>query len=202
MMVRCGMPAAARERVKRYANSDHVERRVADVCRAVGKFIAYWGFKEIHGRIWTLLAMRRDALTQAGIARALGVSRALVSGSIEELARHGLVRTVGSHRNAPYVAVFDVWPTIADVLRSREWVLIESARAAFAAALEAIASVERSGARTPYDATRVKALLAMTEVAHAFLRILMRIRTAPGVQSLGGWAGKASGLLERIRRVW
>ena len=44
------------------------ERLVQHVVRigdAVGDFIEYWGFKRIHGRVWTLLALRSSPMTQS-----------------------------------------------------------------------------------------------------------------------------------------
>jgi len=69
-----------------------MQRRVVRVCEATGEFIAWWGFKSIHGRIWALLALSRDPVSQAELSRTLGVSRALVSGAIAELLEYGLVR--------------------------------------------------------------------------------------------------------------
>jgi DNA-binding transcriptional regulator GbsR (MarR family) len=193
----------ARQRLVRpTATSERADRRVQEACRAVGDFIAYWGFKKIHGRVWATLATRKEPLSQAAIARLLGVSRALVSATIDDLSSHGLVRSTGPERHAPYVAVFDVWPTIADVLRSREWLLVERARVAFAAALTEVEALERQGRRTPYDRVRLGALLSMTQVARAFLRILIGLRRAPAQKSLGGWAGKAGGLLTLIKNAW
>jgi predicted MFS family arabinose efflux permease len=44
------------------------------------------------------------------------------------------------------------------------------------------------------------AWVAEAEVAQGFVRILLRLRSAPGVDVLGGWLGKATGLLGRLRR--
>ncbi len=65
--------------------SDRMTHRVLQVCDTVGSFIAWWGFKAIHGRVWTLLALRGAPMSQAEIGRTLSVSRALVSGAVHEL---------------------------------------------------------------------------------------------------------------------
>lgn len=179
---------------------DGMRRRVLGVAEAVGDFIAYWGFKAIHGKVWTLLALSTHPRTQIEIARTLGVSRSLISGSVAELSRLGLVRAVGDERNAPYEAVLDVWPTISDVLRSREWMLIESARVALEAALDEAAVVERvePGASSEWSAERMRFLLKMTEVAQTFIRLLLRIRAAPAVETFSGWLTRAAGLVSRL----
>ncbi|MGB1014726.1 MAG: GbsR/MarR family transcriptional regulator [Nannocystaceae bacterium] len=183
------------------ATPDHLERRILQVCNAIGEFIAYWGFKSIHGRIWTLLALHREPQTQVGIAQALGVSRSLVSGSISELQRYGLVRPISTHRNAPFEAVVDVWPTIADILRTREWMLIESARLALEAAIDEV-EIGSAEVRKTYDLERLRLLLAMTQSAQTVLKLLLRMRNPPSSDSLRLWLGKLNGLIGRLRTPW
>ena len=179
-------------------NMDLVSRRVLAVCDKVGDFIAYWGFKSIHGRIWAYLALYKVPVPQAELARVLNVSRSLVSESMAELQRWGLVRPASDEHHAPYTAVVDIWPTISDVLRTREWLLIESTRMSLEGALEAIEREERAGNPSPFDASRVRLLLTMTEIAQAFIRLLIRMRQAP-TDSFGQWVAKASGMLKLFR---
>ena len=174
-------------------------RRIVRVCDVVGEFIDYWGFKAVHGRIWALLALSRRPLSQTQIATILELSRAGVSQSIDELQGYGLVRRVSDKRNAPYEAVVDVWPIIADVLRAREWILIEKARVALEAAIEEAESADDKN--IPYDIERMRMLLGMTEVAQTFLELLMRVRTVGMFENFAGWAGKTAGLLNRFRRA-
>lgn len=178
---------------------DPATRRVLGVCDAVGSFIEYWGFKSIHGRVWTLLALRAEPVAQAEIAGTLGVSRSLVSGAVAELSRLGLVRAVGDHRNAPYEAVMDFWPTIADVLRGREWMLLERARLALEAAIDEVERGAEGGPR--YDAGRMKVLLAFTELGQALLRTLMTIRTPRTPDRLGAWIKGAASVVHRVRKA-
>lgn len=177
-------------------HDDRLSLRVRQVCEAVGSFIEYWGFKAIHGRIWTLLALSNAPMTQVEVADFLDVSRSLVSGAMGELLSHGLVRPIDDHRNAPYVAVVDVWPTIADVLREREWMLVESARVALEGALE-----EAEFSREPmprFSVERMRFLLRMTEIAQAFLRILMNLRVPRRLEGLGGWLKDTAKFLQGI----
>lgn len=178
---------------------DALTRRVLDVCEATGAFIEYWGFKGILGRVWALLALRAEPLSQTEIASLLGVSRSLVSGAIAELQRRGLVRAVGDHRNAPYEAVIDVWPSIADVLRSREWMLIESARLSLDAAIEEAEVHQSTGEPVPFDVARMRMLLLMTETAQGFLKALIAMRGARPIESLTGWVSRASELVASLR---
>ena len=150
---------------------------------AVGAFIENWGFRGALGRVWCYLALSRAPLSQAEIARQLGVSRALVSSSIAELERLGLVRPKSARRQAPYEAVIDVWPTIAGVLRTRESQLLESVRSALETAQEAADEASADGRPLAYDQERVSLLLNMTQLAHRLLRFLMTLgETAAATQ--------------------
>lgn len=174
-------------------------RAILQVAQAAGNFIEYWGFKANHGRIWTLLALHREPLSQAELAELLGVSRSLVSTAMAELLEFGLVRAVDDHRNAPYVAVIDIWPTIADVLRSREWMLLEGARVALEAAIEEAELAGGSESPPRWDVDRLRMLLALTEMAQGFLKMLMALRLPRAQEGFGGWLGKAQSLVSRLR---
>ena len=119
--------------------------------------------------MWTLLALRNEPLAQNQIVEALGVSKALVSSAISELGGYGLVQPVSERRNAPYVAVIDIWPVISRILREREWMLIERARVALEATLEEAEIQRRYGTQINYDVSRIQLLLSITESAQGFL---------------------------------
>ncbi|MBW2732060.1 MAG: hypothetical protein JRH20_06670 [Deltaproteobacteria bacterium] len=176
-----------------------LDRRVRDLCDAVGAFIDYWGFRAIHGRVWVLLAIRSEPMSQAEIAAFLQVSRALVSTAMSELQGYRLVRPTHEHRNAPYTATIDVWPTITDVLRSREWMLLESSRLALEATVDEISMREREGQSHPYRLKRLRILLAMTEMAQALLKVLLSLGGARTPRGLGRWISKAFAVTRSLR---
>ena len=180
---------------------DRLTARVLQVCDTVGAFIAWWGFKAIHGRVWTLLALRGRPVSQAEVARTLGVSRALVSSAVSELSGYGLVRPVGTSRHAPWEAVMDVWPVISDVLRSREWMMIESARVALEAAIEEAEFAAEDGDEVDWNVPRMRVLLGLTETAQAFLRILVKLRLPKTFDAIGGWLSRASSVLQTLRKL-
>ncbi|MCA9561053.1 MAG: MarR family transcriptional regulator [Myxococcales bacterium] len=181
--------------------ADRQTRRVVQVCDASGRFIEYWGFKAIHGRVWTLVALRAAPLSQTEIATTLGVSRSLVSGAVAELVDYGLLRAVGTHRNAPYEAVMDFWPTIADVLRTREWMLLEGARVALEGAIDEAEYAQATDEPVLYDVERMRLLLALTEVGQSLLRILIGMRMPRGGERFATWLKNASGLVGKLRRL-
>jgi HTH-type transcriptional regulator, glycine betaine synthesis regulator len=181
------------------APPDRITQRVLAVCDSVGAFIEAWGFKAIHGKIWALLALRREPTPQTEVAEILGVSRSLISTAVSELVQYGLVRAIGDHRNAPYEARLDVWPTISDVLRSREWMLIERARLALEAALEEAEFCEESGQRTPYDLRRIRLVLAMTELAQTVLKLFLSLRVPRSLDGFGEWIQDAVSFVKKLK---
>ena len=183
------------------APEDRMTDRVLQVCDAVGSFIAWWGFKAIHGRIWTVLALSKSPLSQAQISRTLSVSRALTSGAVRELEGYGLVRTVGTGRLAPYEAVIDVWPVISNIMRQREWMMMETARMSLEAALEEAELGLETGAEGPWSTERIRLLLGLTEMAQALLKILIKLRVPRSKDALGTWLGRAARLMSSLRRL-
>jgi DNA-binding transcriptional regulator GbsR (MarR family) len=177
-----------------------LDRRIDDVCDAAGAFIEYWGFKHVLGRAWAHLALHVGPMSQVDLSERMGISRSLMSGVVAELEKRGLVRAVSQHRNAPFEANMDVWPTIAEVLRSREWMLLERARNALEAAIEEAELAIAAGELIPYDVARMRLLLAMTDAAQSFLRMLIGMRLPRAVESFGGWVAKAATIIQSIRR--
>lgn len=181
--------------------SDRLTLRILAVCDAVGAYIEGWGFRSIHGRVWALLAMHDGPMAQTEIAEVLGVSRSLVSLAISELADYGLVRATADARNAPWEATWDVWPTITDVIRSREWMMMERARQALEAAAAEAAFARENGETTRWNERRVRLLLTMTEFAQATLRTVLSIRMPRSLDALGKWLEKSARGVDRLKSL-
>ncbi len=178
--------------------TDNLTQRILAVCDAVGEFIEGWGFKSIHGRVWALLALSKQPIPQSEIADRLSVSRSLISLAIAELTQYGLVRPTAEARNAPYEASLDVWPTITDVIRSREWMTIERARVTLESALAEAEYREEAGLPNDYDLGRIKLLLAMTELAQATLKAILAVRMPRSLDAFGHWLGRTRGAIEQL----
>lgn len=179
---------------------DRLTERVLDVCDAAGAFIEYWGFRSIHGRVWTLLAVRHSGVSQRELSEVLGVSKALVSSAISELTSYGLVRPEHEGRNAPLVAVIDVWPAVAQVLRTREWMLMERARLALEGALEEAEIRDEFGEESLYATDRIRLILHLTESAQSFLKVLVGLRLPKSVEPLGRGLQGVAKLVRSLRR--
>ena len=168
------------EEKKKFEPTGLLEDRIVEVCDACGRFIEYWGFKAIHGRVWAYLALHRSPLSQRELATALQVSRSLISMAISELTSYGLVSSTSDHRNAPYQATLDIWPVVSEVLRKREWMLLEEARIALEGVLVLADREAREGADgVRLHLPRLKRLLRMTELAQKSLRLLLIAELPP-----------------------
>jgi len=102
--------------------------RLAD---SVGDFIRYWGFRRVHGQIWTLLFLKNEALSPTHIAKSLGVSKSLISSALVELEEYKLIIPVQDKAEANRKTKFfkaenDVVKIIQDILKTRELQLIDS----------------------------------------------------------------------------
>ena len=102
--------------------SETIPPELEDVANQVGGFIEYWGFKNVHGRIWTHLFLSRNPLDAGQIMERLSISKALTSISLSELLEHQVIEIAGKgDRGAVlYRANPDVCTVITNVLRSRE----------------------------------------------------------------------------------
>jgi len=93
-----------------------------DLADQIGGFIEYWGFKEIHGRIWTHLYTSKTPLDATTLTRRLKVSKALVSFAVHDLLEHNVIEEVskGPRGTVLYRANPNLLGVILSVLRTRE----------------------------------------------------------------------------------
>lgn len=91
-------------------------------CQAVGSLMELWGFKRIHGALWTYLYMSDRPLDAQELREGLHISSGLVSMTLHELMRWGVVtrQVVPGTRRERYRAEPDIWRAVAKVLRERE----------------------------------------------------------------------------------
>ena len=88
----------------------------------VGHFIRYWGFRKIHGEIWTLVYLHEHALSGIELGTLLQVSKALISPALRELEAEGLIKQIPSENSKTkrYAAEIDVAKIVRGVLNRRE----------------------------------------------------------------------------------
>ncbi len=87
---------------------DEKKKRLAD---SVGDFIRYWGFKEVHGRIWVYIYLSENPITAKELTKKLGVTKGLVSTALAELIAYQVVEkvNVGDARSSGYQSNTDLF---------------------------------------------------------------------------------------------
>ncbi len=149
-------------------------KRVAD---GIGRFIEYWGFKAVHGRIWTLLYLSSEPLSAIQLARTLGVSKTLLSFSISELLQYNVIQEAGRgpKRTIYFRANPQINSVIFNVLKQRETPLIKEIEASV---LDLKADVERDTSSSPsrpgfeVSGTGLEELSSLVGAARAVLESL------------------------------
>jgi DNA-binding transcriptional regulator GbsR (MarR family) len=98
----------------------------------IGNFIEYWGFKKIHGKIWTLLYLSQDPLSATALCKRLNVSKTLLSFSVSELLKYQVIQedSKGPKRTIYYRANEDITGVVLNVLRGRERPMLAEIEAA------------------------------------------------------------------------
>ncbi len=154
-----------------------VDLAVAD---AVGALMELWGFRRQLGRVWAVLFLSDRPLAAPELCARLEISTGLLSMSLAELRRWGVVRPVEvpGDRKEHYEPETNVWRLVARVLREREQRAVEGALATFeralhdarAALLEADPAVK---AAARFKAKRLELLVELSRAALNVLRILV-----------------------------
>jgi DNA-binding transcriptional regulator GbsR (MarR family) len=93
----------------------------------VGSFMEYWGFKKVHGQIWTHLFLSRTPLDATTLGKRLGVSKGLVSLAVKDLLQYQVIQksSKGLKRTVYLVANPQVYKVICGVLMQRERKILE-----------------------------------------------------------------------------
>lgn len=170
------MPAAAPRTPSTPQVSFALSRADLSVADAVGALMELWGFRRQLGRVWAVLFLSERPLAAPDLCDRLRISTGLLSMSLSELRRWGVVRPVGvpGDRKEHFEAETNVWRLVARVLREREKRAVEEALAAFERALAdvraALADVDpavKAAARF-----KVKRLQTLADLSRAALNVL------------------------------
>lgn len=100
----------------------HLPRAYADLLASIGFFIEHWGFKEVHGQVWTCIFLAEHAVDARHIIQHLQVSKAAVSLAIKDLLDYNVIQEVQKTKPSTrkYVSNPDLCEVILNVLRARE----------------------------------------------------------------------------------
>ena len=148
---------------------------LSELASGVGDFIRYWGFRKIHGQIWTLVYLSEKPLSGIEIIKILNVSKALVSPALKELESEKLIFEIKSE-NAKvkrYVAVDDVGAVIGKVLEKREKPMMNQ----ISEALQRLKKNEASEMKDFLNSKRLKEIDQMIGTAQMGLALLLAKNT-------------------------
>ncbi len=143
-------------------------RNLLQLSTFIGRFIRYWGFRKIHGEIWSVVYLAKVPLSGVEIGQILKVSKALMSPALKELETEGLIRQTHSENSKTkrYEAEENVTKIIQGVLNRREKPMIENIRKSH----EKLS--QQSAAAELLDLKRLETMGAMIQVAHIGLGAL------------------------------
>jgi len=115
------------------AGSFALQRAELAVADAIGELMELWGFRRQLGRIWAVLFLSERPLAAPDLCERLRISTGLLSMSLAELRRWGVVRSapVVGDRKEHFEAETNIWSLVRRVLAERE-------RKAISAALESV----------------------------------------------------------------
>jgi DNA-binding transcriptional regulator GbsR (MarR family) len=150
------------------------------VADAVGALMELWGFRRQLGRLWAVLFLSNRPLAAPDLCDRLQISTGLLSMSLAELRRWGVVRPVAipGERKEHFEAETNVWRMVSRVLREREKRAVEEALATFERALgevrAALSDVDPAvKAAARFRARRLEQLADLSRAALGVLRVLV-----------------------------
>jgi DNA-binding transcriptional regulator GbsR (MarR family) len=174
------MPAAAPRSAHAPPTPSPLQRADLAAADAVGAIMELWGFRRQLGRIWAVLFLSDRPLAAPELCGRLEISTGLLSMSLAELRRWGVVRPVEvpGDRKEHYEAETNVWRLVARVLREREKRAVEAALAAFERALHdaraALVDLDPAvKAAARFKARRLELLVDLSRAALNVLRVLV-----------------------------
>lgn len=185
------------------------EAAMAHTCEAIGRIVEVWGFKKVMGMMWAFLYLCPEPACAKDICKALSISPALVSITIQELLQWGVVRKlspIGKRRDY-YIAEHDIWKMIRKVLHERgkremEWIQEKLESALDSLETEKSASPQLKSKRTcQFQKIRIEDLLGATNTAQNILSLFMelgKVDVSPIQQALKPHTALTEGLKSAI----
>jgi DNA-binding transcriptional regulator GbsR (MarR family) len=150
-----------------------------DVANQVGEFIEYWGFKNIHGRIWAHIYLSEKPIDAQELIERLGVSKALISMSISDLMDYNVIQLAGktTRGTVAYASTPNLVNVIMNVLRKRERRML-SRFTASTRLLKTLPKKSEQDRAFGIDLKRVDALSQFSETAETLLDSMLQFQPA------------------------
>ncbi|MBX2995157.1 MAG: hypothetical protein KF681_10050 [Bdellovibrionaceae bacterium] len=141
----------------------------------VGRFIEYWGFKRVHGEIWTLIFLAKNPVDATSLVKCLQVSKALVSLAIKDLLAYQVIEYAGKgeKRTVFLRSTADLQGVIIQVLKKREKVLLDQTKLS-------LEKIGRKSIETSLNEERLMELKDLVWAAQDFLEVLINTNLDSG----------------------
>lgn len=139
---------------------------------SVGDFMQYWGFKKIHGRIWSHLYLSSEPLDTEELMQRLKVSKGLMSLAMRDLVHYEVIKqtATGKHGTVFYTANEDLQNVIFNVLKNREAKMLQTSKLV----LEKLSKLkEQDLEKAKLSRPRVKSALELTASAADILNLFL-----------------------------
>lgn len=147
-------------------------KALPDLSHSIGDFIRYWGFRRVHGAIWTQLYLSETPLSCTDLSHNLSLSKALISPALEELCKYRLIHEVPAPNDKTklYEASKDINGVIRHILKTREARILEQIT-------ENFLKVKKIELDTPsVNSDRLQSLEEMIFAANLMLQVLLSQR--------------------------
>lgn len=106
--------------------SSEIPKEVLNIAKIIGNLIQHWGFKKIHGQIWTLVFLSKTPLNSTLLTRHLRVSKALISLAIKDLLKYRVIEVIEKKKKEIFFRSNpEIFMVIQDILKGREKVMLE-----------------------------------------------------------------------------
>ena len=137
---------------------------------SVGRVIAFWGFKENHGRIWAYLYLKHTPTTVSELRSALDLSKGAASMLLQDLETWNIVLRIDSQNTKKrlYQANEQLMQMISQVFQNRESGLIQQTIDDLHSA-ESLASAENVD---PSTLQRIRKMKNLAELMRHVLRFV------------------------------
>lgn len=146
------------------------DSRVLTMAEHIGSFIEYWGFKEVHGKVWTLIFLSPEPIDANYLKESLKLSKALISMTIKDLLHYRVILEVEKDKpgTQKYKINTDITNVILDVLRQRELKMLVEIQAAF----QLLSSAHSKKNLPQVDTLRLGELGVMVDTAKSILEAM------------------------------
>lgn len=138
-----------------------------ELARQIGLFMEYWGFKQIHGRVWTLMFLSPNPIDANFLQKHLEISKALTSMTLKDLLHYNVIVEIekGQPGTQKYRINENITEVILDVIRRRELKLLNETMAGY----KALEAAQKKSASEDIDPNRLKDLGQMIDTSLALL---------------------------------